>query len=108
MRGELPTVALESAFVIEHVISPGWHRIDAPRELHLEHHLAHLTECDFCAGEIELPLATERFPEIASGLFPVRRETRPPVPQRLGVVEPQDLEIGAPELGVFDGAHYLG
>src|SRR3972149_4673073 len=73
------------------------HRVLTARKLHLEHHLPDVAERDLAAGQIELPHAAESLVVERARLVAVSEEAAAPLAPRLGVVQPQDLDVGGPQ-----------
>ena len=63
-------------------------------ELDLEDHQVLPAEGGLGAGEIELPHPAEALVIDRLGLVAVGEEALAPVLQRLGIVQPQDLDVG--------------
>jgi len=96
------------ALPIEHVVAGQRHGIDAIRQLHLEHQMPGVPEGEFRADQIGFPHPTEALVIERADAVAVLLETAPPLPQRLGVMQPKDLNIGDPEPGPLDDGHHLG
>ncbi len=77
-------------------------------ELDLEDALAVVAERHLGGHEVVAPHPAEAFVVEVAHLVDVRLEAGAPVAQRLGVVEPPDLDIGGPEVAVLDGGHHFG
>jgi len=84
-------------FPVDYVVARQRHGIDRLGKLHLEDHQTLPAERDFGAGEIHFPHPAEALVidlphAIAIALKPIS-----PCPQGLGVMEPQNLDVGNPQ-----------
>ncbi len=89
--------------------SPGdRHGVDAARHLDLEHHVVVVAEGELAADQVELPHPAEALVVELADLVAALLEIGPPVLDRLGVVQPQHLDVGGPEAGLLDPGQHLG
>lgn len=77
------------------------------RQLDLEVDEVLPAERGFRAGEVELPHAAEAFVVDRLDLVAVGHEALAPRLQRLGIVQPQDFDVGDREAGALDMRHHL-
>src|SRR6185503_19238905 len=105
LRRRLATSAFGCSAVrtlpIEHVIAGERHGILAFGDLHLEHHLVPIAERHLAALQIELPHAAEPLVIDLRHARAVRLEAVVPVLQRVGVMQPQDLDVGDVQAGAL-------
>ena len=59
------------------------------------------------SSRVELPHPAEALVVERAGLVPVRHESLAPVPERLGVVQAPDLNVGDQQTAPLDGRHRL-
>src|SRR5690242_14089042 len=78
------------------------------RELDLEVVHARITEGGFGAREIEFPHAAEALVIDRLGAMPVGGEALAPFAQGLGIMQPQDLDVGDIEPALLDMRQYFG
>src|ERR1700738_4660319 len=72
-----------------YVIASQWHRALLAGELDLEVHVTLAAEREFRSGQVELEHAAEAFVVQRGDRVAVGGETTAPMPQGLGVVQPQ-------------------
>src|SRR5258706_2853417 len=84
------------AFPINHVIAYHWRRVDVPGKLKLENHQSPVPEAHLGACEIKLPHSHKPVVISLPNLRAVFEETFPPMPQRLCIVQTQDLHGSYP------------
>jgi hypothetical protein len=78
------------------------------RDLHPEGHHTLIAQSQFRDAEIEFPQAREALVEEIDCGCAAREEALPPMPERLGLVQVQDLDIGDDEARAFDGGEDFG
>src|SRR4051794_8947501 len=81
---------------VEHVIAGQRHRLDRLRELNLEYEMAAAAKRQLAADQIYLPHAAEALVVKCADAVAVVLEPAAPGAQRLGVMQPQDLDVGDP------------
>ena len=107
--GRLPlSSAAQPRFLARDVVARDRNHALPLGQLDLEYHHVLLAERHLRRREIEFPHAQKRCVVDLLHLLAMREEALAPVLQRLGVVQPQDLDVGDQQPGALDRRQHLG